>query len=256
MRREEGAYRIDSIESIFAILELLAEDAPGLTAASIAGVLGLSRNKVFRLLSTLENRGFVERDVQGAYSLGPVAAGLARRLLNRVSIICHARPVLEELARKHGEAVYLTVLKDDEVIFLDMAGYALHEKAASFVGKRFPSLATAAGKAIRALQSRDLLEKLCGGRRKRGRGFDLESLFAELDAIRSKGVAVDAGSLEEGMSSVAAAVRDYAGKVVCALTVLGPSFRMLAGRIEDEIVPSLMEGAELLSMKFGYAKVT
>lgn len=50
------------------------------------------------------------------------------------------------------------------------------------------------------------------------------------------------------------AVRDYAGKVVCALTVLGPSFRMLAGRIEYEIVPSLVEGAELLSMKFGYAK--
>jgi hypothetical protein len=35
---------------------------------------------------------------------------------------------------------------------------------------------------------------------------------------------------------------------------LGPAFRLLTDRIENEIVPSLLEGAEMLSMKFGYAK--
>jgi len=52
---------------------------------------------------------------------------------------------------------------------------------------------------------------------------------------------------------VAVAVRDYAGKVVGAITMLGPSFRMFTDRLENEIIPSLMEGAELLSEKFGYA---
>ena len=41
----------------------------------------------------------------------------------------------------------------------------------------------------------------------------------------------------------------------CALTMLGPSFRMLTDRLENEIIPSLMEGAEILSFKFGYAKI-
>jgi DNA-binding IclR family transcriptional regulator len=50
-------------------------------------------------------------------------------------------------------------------------------------------------------------------------------------------------------------VRDYAGKVVGALTLLGPSFRMMTSRLENEIIPSLMEGAEMLSLKFGYARV-
>jgi DNA-binding IclR family transcriptional regulator len=53
---------------------------------------------------------------------------------------------------------------------------------------------------------------------------------------------------------VAVAVKDYAGKVIGAITMLGPSFRMLSERLEQEIIPSLIEGADLLSMKLGYAK--
>jgi DNA-binding IclR family transcriptional regulator len=75
-----------------------------------------------------------------------------------------------------------------------------------------------------------------------------------MDEIRRKGVAVDCGGLGDGVIAVAVAVKDYAGKVVGAITVLGPAFRLLTDRIENEIVPSLLEGAEMLSMKFGYAK--
>lgn len=251
MSQEQASQRTESVEHVLTTLEMLTEDTVVYTAATVAKRLGISRNKAFRLLATLEARGLVELDGQGAYILGSAAAGLARKLLNRVSIIGHARPVLEELARRHGEAVYLSVLKDDEVIYLDVADYASDESNGSLVGKRLPSLATSAGKAIRALQSRDMLEKLLGGRRRRTCRGDVEAILAELETIKRNGVAVD---IREGTSSVATAVRDYAGKVVCALTVLGPSVRMLAGRIEKEIIPSLVEGAGELSLKFGYAK--
>lgn len=257
MRRLEGVHRLDSAENAVSILELLVKEASGLSIAHIARELGMNRSMVFNLISSLEACGFVERDEQGNYRLDllAVTAGLVR-LQSSMNILVHARPILDVLAMKHGEAVYLTVLRDDEVIFLDIADYAQHEQAASFIGKRSPSLATAAGKAIRALQSRDLLTKYFRGRKKREKAYDQESIFAELDEIKSRGVAVDIGTMENGISSVATAVRDYAGKVVCALTIIGPSFRMVAGRIENEIIPSLVEGAELLSMKFGYAKAT
>lgn len=257
MQREEGVHRLDSAGNAVSILELLVKDASGLTMAQIARELGLKRSMAFNLISSLEGCGFVERDERGVYRLDLLAVTVRLgRLQSRMSILTHARPILDELAVKHGEAVYLTVLRDDEVIFLDIADYAQHEQAASFVGKRSPSLATAAGKAIRALQSRDLLKKCFRRRRKAENAYDQESIFAELDEIKNRGVAVDMGALENGISSVATAVLDYAGKVVCALTVIGPSFRMVAGRIENEIIPSLVEGAELLSMKFGYAKAT
>jgi DNA-binding IclR family transcriptional regulator len=123
------------------------------------------------------------------------------------------------------------------------------------VGKKYPFFTNAAGKAMKALDSRDLLEKMFRKRGKKDGLADLESLESELDEIRSKGVAVDCGALGEGIISVAVAVRDYAGKVVGAITMLGPAFRMLTERLENEIIPSLIEGAEALSGKFGYARM-
>jgi DNA-binding IclR family transcriptional regulator len=82
---------------------------------------------------------------------------------------------------------------------------------------------------------------------------DLEHLVSELIEIRSNGgVAVDSGGLGEGIISVAVAVKDYAGHVIGAITMLGPSFRFLKNRIEKEIIPSLIEGAAIASGKFGY----
>jgi DNA-binding IclR family transcriptional regulator len=121
------------------------------------------------------------------------------------------------------------------------------------VGRRFPFFTNAAGKVMKALESRELLEKLLKKRgRKPGRRY-IQHLETELNDIRSRGFAVDIGGLGEGIISVAVAVKDYAGKVVGAITLIGPSFRMLTARLENESIPSMLEGGELISQRFGYA---
>jgi DNA-binding IclR family transcriptional regulator len=148
----------------------------------------------------------------------------------------------------------MTVLRGDEVLFLDMVDCDRQVKAASLVGKRFPFFTNASGKAIKALEAREMSRRPGKKRAAGGMDLNLAELEAELSAIREKGVAVDSEGLGEGVISVAVAVRDYAGKVIGALTMLGPSFRMVTSRLESEIIPSLTEGAEILSMKFGYAR--
>lgn len=160
---------------------------------------------------------------------------------------------MEKLAREYDEAVYLTVIKDNEVLFLNMVDCDQQIKAEPLVGRKFPFFTNAAGKVMKALDSWDLLEKLCKRDERSVRRPNMGELASELQEIRTSGVAVDIGGLGEGIISVAVAVRDYAGKVVGALTMLGPSVRMLAERIDNEIIPSLQEGAELLSQRFGYA---
>jgi len=254
MDREKSSYAVQAVENALDILETLAEETPDGTLPYLAKKLGISRNKAFRLLATLENRGLVEKEEwSGNYRLGISTVELAQRFLKNISLIKHAHPVMEGLVRRHDEAVYMTVLRGSEVLFLDMVDCDQQIKAAPLVGKRFPFFTNAAGKAIKALESRDLLEKFFHRRNKDIP--DLAGLEVELDTIREKGVAVDSGGLGEGIVSVAVAVRDYAGKVVGALTMLGPSFRMVASRLENEIIPSLCDGAEMLSMKFGYARM-
>lgn len=254
MKCEKQPYTVQSVDKALDILCLLAESPSGLSLVELARITGLNRNKVFRLLATLCDRGLAERGhVNGHYRLGVCALAMAQRFLRSASLVDYAHPVIEELARKHEEAVYMTVVKDDEVLFLDMVDCDQNIKAAPLVGMKFPFFTNAAGKVIRALDSRDLLEKLFKAREKKGQFPDLETFASELEEIRSKGVAVDCGALGEGIISVAVAVKDYAGKVVGAITMLGPSFRMLTERLENEIIPSMLEGAETLSEKFGYA---
>ncbi|RNC73176.1 MAG: IclR family transcriptional regulator [Desulfuromonadales bacterium] len=255
MTREKSSYAVQTVEKALDILETLTEESRHATLPYLAEKLDLSRNKAFRLLATLEGKGLVERDeTSGIYRLGISSVELAQRLLNSTSLIRHAHPVMERLARKHDEAVYIAVLKGEEVLFLDMVDCEQAIKTAPLVGKRLPFFTNAAGVAIKALESVDMLEKLFK-KRKNGGFPDPVHLQSELKEARERGFAVDFDGLGDGIVSVAVAVRDYAGKVVGALTMIGPSFRLMASRLENEVVPSLREGAEMLSMKFGYAKL-
>ena len=255
MQETNTVYTVQNVNKALELLEVLAEDARQLSLPFLAQEIGLSRNKTFRLLTTLCEKGLVERDTaSGSYQLGAYTVALGQKLMHSSSLVNYAHPIMEELARKHDEAVYLTVIKDNDVLFLNMVDCAHEVKAAPFVGRKFPFFTNAAGKVMKALDSRDLLEKLCRKGDRKLKGTDLDRLENELLEIRSKGVAVDEGGLDEGIISVAVAVRDYAGKVIGAITMLGPSFRMMAERIENEIIPSMLEGAELLSERFGYAR--
>lgn len=246
---------VRSVDIVIDTLEfIISSDKSQISAANLALALGINRNKAYRLLSTLENRGIVEREtVSGKYQLGINAVGLSQKILNNSSLITHSHPVIESLARKHDEAVYMTVLKDDEVVFLDMVDCDQSVRAETLIGRSFPFFSNAAGKVIKAIESREI-EKIFNQRKRRKTPCDLNLLEAELNEIRKKGVAIDFNGLGEGVISVAVAVKDYAGKVVGAITMLGPSFRMLSERLESEIIPSLIEGADMLSLKFGYAK--
>lgn len=272
MRKISANYTVQHINHALELLETLAESPEQLTLPALAESVGLSRDKCLRLLVALTERGLVERDpVWDAYRLGARTGALGRKLVDgsqvagcprapmqKVSLGSHlvteAHPIMERLAREHDEAVYMTVIKDDEVLFLNMVDCHQPIKAEPFVGRKFPFFTNAAGKVMKALDSWDLLERICKKEQRKDRRPDLDRLACELLEIRSTGVAVDHGGLGDGIISVAVAVRDYAGVVIGAITVLGPSFRMLAERIEQEIIPSLQEGADLVSARFGYAR--
>ena len=248
-------YSVRAVDMVIDTLEYIIDsDSTQLSVTQLCLSLGISRNKTYRLLATLEKRGIVEKEARsGNYQLGVSAVGLSQKILNSTNLIRHAHPVIENLAKKHDEAVYMTVLKDDEVLFLDMADCDQRVKAEVLIGRSFPFFSNAAGKAMKALESREV-EKIFIKLKNRKKPCDVNLLESELDDIRKRGVAVDFNGLGEGVISVAVAVKDYAGKVVGAITMLGPSFRMLSERLENEIIPSLIEGADMLSMKFGYAK--
>ena len=252
MVNEKSAYTVLSVHKAFEILDVLTTCPDGAGVQILASKVELSTNKTFRLLANLCEIGLVEQEKpSGNYRIGMTSFSLAQKLVSASSVINLTHPVIELLAKKHGEDVYMTVIKDDYVLFLDMAGCNQQIRAMSLIGKSFPYFTNAAGKVMKALESTEIIEWLTSTKNKNISNPEL--LASELLEIRSNGgVAVDTGGLGDGVISVAVAVRDYAGHVIGAITMLGPSFRFLKDRLENEIIPSLIEGAALISEKFGY----
>lgn len=257
MERGNGAYSEQAVVKAIDLLEALASEEQPATVPQLARLLKLHRKKMTGLLDALEQKGLVERDEQlGSYRLGLNSFSMAQRILKNANLIKIVHPVMENLARKHEATVCFTVLDRNEVFFLDMVDSFEQIKTTDMVGRRFPFFTNAAGKVIKSLSSLDLLGKIPGRRKKNlPEPPNPDQLQQELDEIRRKGVAVDVGGFGEGVCTVAVAIRDYAGKVVGALTMLIPSFSMMQEQLEQEVIPSMLEGAELLSMKFGYVKM-
>jgi DNA-binding IclR family transcriptional regulator len=255
-KKLDSEYSVKSVDKAFELFEILAGFPSGTSVQTLSEQLGLSHNKTFRLMKTLCDKGLAQHDAtSGTYQLGILSIPLAQKIFKNMSVVNYAHPILEDLVRKHDEAVYMTVIQDADVLFLDMVDCDHQIKAAPMIGRRFPFFSNAAGKVMKSLDSQDLLERLLKKVTRKSDRPDLDELNLELSEIRTSGVAVDRGGLGEGIISVAVAVRDYSGRVVGAITMIGPSFRMLAERIENEIIPSMLIGGELLSGKFGYAPV-
>lgn len=256
MTQGKGVYSVLSVQKAFEILDVLADSPVGVSLNQLVAQLGMTRNKTYRLLVTLCENHLVSQDRHsGTYSLGVCSYSLGQKLVHQSSVISYAHPIIEELARKHAEAVYMTVIQGDDVLFLDMADCDQKIKAMPLLGKQVPFFTNAAGKVMKALGSTEVIDWLKGVKRGKYKNIkDTEKLATELQEIRANGgIAVEYGGLGEGIVSIAVAVKDYAGHVIGAITMLGPSFRILQERIEEELLPSLLEAAAITSEKFGYA---
>ena len=81
---------------------------------------------------------------------------------------------------------------------------------------------------------------------------DPTALRRELEKIRSQGYATGLEELEIGLDAVAAPVWDHYGEIAAALSVTGPSPRLTARRIREQIAAQVIEIARKISRAAGY----
>jgi DNA-binding IclR family transcriptional regulator len=139
-------YAAPALDKGLDILELLADQAGGLSQSEIADSTGRSVGQIFRVLATLERRGYVSRDRQsGIYSFSMKTFDLAHRHPPLRGLIAVATPPMRELADRVRQSCNLSVLDAGRVRVI-----AQVESPADFgyrvrVGAVFPVESTAAG---------------------------------------------------------------------------------------------------------------
>lgn len=248
---------VQSVERTLDILEALAEMGEA-GIAQLSNHVALHASTVHRLLATLIGRGYVRQNPEsGRYLLGLKPLDVARAVRDHLDLRMEALPILQQLMRNSGETANLAVLDDHHIVYLEQVsspGWMLRMFVQ--VGARAPLHSTASGKVLLAgLAESELSQMLssyplvpCASRTI----VDEAVLVAELEEVRRQGYATDYGEQEEGVSCIAAPVRDYAGRVVASISISGPWIRITPERVPS-LVPLVQEACAQLSAALGYS---
>jgi IclR family KDG regulon transcriptional repressor len=227
----------------------------------LARRLALHKNNVFRLLATLEEAGYIEQsDDTDRYRLGVRCLEIGQAFARGDLLVRRARPVLEAVASELGESSHLAVLREFEVVHLDGEVCGRLVATCARVGVRLPAHCTALGKVLLGCADPGVTEEydraVVGPRGLEARTpdtiVDREKLFEELRTVGGQGFAIAADECEPGLSCSAVPVYDGTGRLVAALGVSGPSFRLDRDALLDRAVPALLRAAEELSRGLGH----
>ena len=256
MRREKSNYIIQSVSHSLDVLEQFAGEAEELGVTELSKRLRLHKNNVFRLLATLESRGYIEQNrATENYRLGIRCLQLGQSYVQHMGLLRQARPIMAELVRQARETTYLAVLRRAAVVPVEVIEADRPVRIVSQLGEALPLHATAAGKAHLAFEQEDELRALVpdGLPRFTERTIvDRQALLQQLRTVAANGYAVDLGEHLEDVRAVAAPVRDYARAVVGALAVVAPASRLTPERIEKEVAPLVLKAGRELSSRLGF----
>ncbi|MFF0816207.1 IclR family transcriptional regulator [Rhodococcus sp. NPDC003318] len=196
------------------VLEFLGQRG-SLSIAEAARDLDMSRTVAYRLLSTLEQRGFVKRN-EGIYRLGPKLFALAQHVEWAVRDAAH--PHMRELVDLLQETVVLSLRDGRQTLSMHRVASREHFVQISYPpGLRYPLTDSVGGRVILAHIDDDEQSAVLDN--------PDHPLLPELKKIRRLGFAVSRDEEAAGMSGLAVPIRSVDGVVAC-LTVYTPTDRM------------------------------
>lgn len=234
------------------LLEALARIGRPATLNELAEVLPFPKPTLRRLLVQLIGVGMVKQNATDRrYRLGSRLVTLAAAVLEELEVRRAATDVLYDLMKATGESVYLTVLDQASIVYVDVVESDRSVKVLTKVGSRRAAWSTATGKVM--LAHLDTAE-----RRQRLRATlhpvtqqtvtDPVTLAAQLREIRRMGFAISRDEAEIGVTGVAAPVFDATGACIAAVGVATPTYRFSTA-LEGRIVDATQLAARLLSQR-------
>ncbi len=254
-RDSEGpTTHVQSVDRALTILEYLAQNgSSGVT--EIAKNLQVHKSTAFRLVVALENRQLVEQEEErGKYRLGFGLIRLAGATSAQLDLTKEGRPVCVRLAGEFEETVNIALLDSNAAVNITQEHGNNVVASRNWVGKRTPLHATSSGKVLLAWADEGTIASVLDEPLE---AFTEQTITtpaairAELERVRARGWASCSEELEVGLNSVAAPIFEADGAVVAAVSVSGPSYRVITDDFE-RIADRILAGAGEISSRIGY----
>ncbi|MFC6838151.1 IclR family transcriptional regulator [Halomarina ordinaria] len=252
-----GSETVKSVDTTLALVEALM-DLDGARVTTLAEEVGVSKSTVHKHLSTLSARDYVVRDGE-AYRLGLRCLDVGGYARDRLPGATLVKAKVRELADETGEVAQFMAEERGLAVVLYREAGRNGVASRTRPGMRLPLHQVAAGKAIlsRLPEARvvDIVE---------GRGLprateetitDPDALYAELEAVRERGIAFSYGESTRGLYSVATPLMAPDDDVLGACVVSGPSHRMSGDPMAREVPDLLLSVVNELELNIAHSGV-
>jgi IclR family acetate operon transcriptional repressor len=188
---QTATYAVRAVERTLDVLDVIARNPDGMTAASIAEAVGMPRSTTFRYLAVLEARRYISRVDELRYRIGTAFLTFGQPVID--SLAATARPFLERLRDKYGETMNLGVLVGTRILYVDVLESSRAVRLSARPGDRDFIHSSALGKAIGAKlgekEVRAILVAEGMPRLTSSTIIDAYNFVAELDKVRQHGFA-------------------------------------------------------------------
>ena len=232
-----SAPRIQVIDRAAALLDTIARYPEPVSLKVLGAETGLHPSTAHRILASLIQNRFVERDAGGRYRLGLRLLQLGVRLHGDVDMRAVARPVMEELRDRLGESLNLTIREGDEVVYIDKVTPNRMIHVQQLIGSRAPLHVTAVGKLMLAASGEDAIrayaERTNLPAYTRNTLTALPRLLDECGACLARGYALDDEEAEMDVGCIGVLLYDATGRVAGGLSVSAPIERRRLDWIDD-----------------------
>lgn len=246
-------YTIAVVRDAVNVLDAFCNERKGLTLTEAVAKTGLGKNKVFRILHTLEGSRMVYRDGNQRFHLGFRVAEMADSVRQHHLLRDISEPIMAELLRKTQESVFLGVPAGHDVLCIAALESTRSIRLFARVGILSPLYIGGAPKVLLANMAEAERERHLShfAETVRDESVDWDELRRTLAEIRRQGYGITVGDHDIGAHSVSAPIFDATGQVIAGMSIAGPTDRFGAENI-SRYVQLVTEATLRISALLGY----
>ncbi len=235
---------INSLDRALDILILLYHKKREMGVTEISKELGVYKSTIHRTLYTLENKGFVNQNLDnGKYWLGVKLYAIGMVVGEKLSIKELVKPYVKELNMEFNEVVNVSILEENSddcprsIVIHKEYGSNQLQSVNPTVGSSCECYCSSVGKCLMAFN--DINYKSFNDLQiKKYTETTIENwdeMLTVLEKIRKDGYAIDNEELEHGLTCIGAPILDKDNKAIAAISLSGPTIRMKSGDFNYKI---------------------
>ncbi len=242
---------LQTVERALSFLEFVAAQEESPTINDVSKSLNLNITTCYHLLRTLQSRQYLKRNENGGLELGQGVGNLFNSFQNTLNTEEKLSSIVKHVTAQTQETAFLSLKEDNKVILKALIeGSQRLRVMGLYIGLQGQEYRRASGKVILAFlapkEKQLMLESSLAHCSPKERNLIIKKVEKELTQIKERGWSED-HQTEDGIIALGAPIFDKNDKIIGAVGIIAPAFRM--EKAQDEYLNTILTAASEASLR-------